>query len=368
MANRRTLLKAIETVRAGGRPPMALDAAEAAALTGPDTIDCIAPAGRWEAHWRERRRGQARRRRLAGRRRPRARGLVGLSAGRDELRRSAAASHDAARAAACEAVRAAHRATQGIELVRIGWCDTARRPARQDADRRRRAARAARAASAWSARCCSRTPPTAPRIKVFEPGADRRPAGLRLRQQPAAAARPGELSRAAVGAGAPAGCGPQPWFDDAHAGADRHAPRPAAALGAPGATRASACAAGSRSSSTSTASPTLATRLDPAARRLAGRAAGGDDDPPRLQPAGRGLGRPGRRAAAHRPAHRAGPRPAAALARDRARPEPGRGGVRRHRCAHRRRPDGAVSQRRDARRCAAPAITPASSAGRRSPT
>jgi len=24
---------------------------EAAALTGPDTIDCIAPAERWEAHW-----------------------------------------------------------------------------------------------------------------------------------------------------------------------------------------------------------------------------------------------------------------------------------------------------------------------------
>ena len=51
MANRRTLLKAIETVRAGGRPPMALTADEAAALTGPDTIDCIAPAASWEGHW-----------------------------------------------------------------------------------------------------------------------------------------------------------------------------------------------------------------------------------------------------------------------------------------------------------------------------
>jgi phenylpropionate dioxygenase-like ring-hydroxylating dioxygenase large terminal subunit len=52
MANRRTLLKAIETVRAGGRPPMALASeAEAAALTGPDTIDCIAPAATWEGHW-----------------------------------------------------------------------------------------------------------------------------------------------------------------------------------------------------------------------------------------------------------------------------------------------------------------------------
>ena len=52
MANRRTLLKAIETVRAGGRPPMALiGETEAAALTGPDTIDCIAPAAGWEEHW-----------------------------------------------------------------------------------------------------------------------------------------------------------------------------------------------------------------------------------------------------------------------------------------------------------------------------
>jgi phenylpropionate dioxygenase-like ring-hydroxylating dioxygenase large terminal subunit len=51
MANRRTLLKAIETVRAGGRPPMALSPDEAAALTGPDTIDCIAPAASWEGHW-----------------------------------------------------------------------------------------------------------------------------------------------------------------------------------------------------------------------------------------------------------------------------------------------------------------------------
>jgi hypothetical protein len=30
---------------------MALDAAAAAALTGPVTIDCIAPAQGWEAHW-----------------------------------------------------------------------------------------------------------------------------------------------------------------------------------------------------------------------------------------------------------------------------------------------------------------------------
>jgi hypothetical protein len=53
MANRRLLLKAIETVRAGGAPPMALSADEAAALAGPDTMDCIAPADRWQAFWQE---------------------------------------------------------------------------------------------------------------------------------------------------------------------------------------------------------------------------------------------------------------------------------------------------------------------------
>jgi phthalate 4,5-dioxygenase oxygenase subunit len=52
IANRRTLLEAIETVKGGGRPPMALAGdAEAAALTGPDTIDCIAPAASWQTHW-----------------------------------------------------------------------------------------------------------------------------------------------------------------------------------------------------------------------------------------------------------------------------------------------------------------------------
>ena len=47
------------------------------------------------------------------------------------------------------------------------------------------------------------------------------------------------------------------------------------------------------------------------ARCLAGRAAGDDDDPSRLQPARRRLGRPRRRALAHRPAHGRGPGPAA---------------------------------------------------------
>jgi hypothetical protein len=47
MANRRTLLQAIATVEAGGTPPIA-------AGTGPDTIDCIAPAQGWQDFWRER--------------------------------------------------------------------------------------------------------------------------------------------------------------------------------------------------------------------------------------------------------------------------------------------------------------------------
>jgi hypothetical protein len=53
MANRRTLLQAIETVRSGGTPPMALTPPQAAATTGPDTIDCIAPAQGWHAHWQQ---------------------------------------------------------------------------------------------------------------------------------------------------------------------------------------------------------------------------------------------------------------------------------------------------------------------------
>jgi phenylpropionate dioxygenase-like ring-hydroxylating dioxygenase large terminal subunit len=53
MANRRLLLAAIDTVRAGGTPPMVLDAAQAAALQGPPTIDCIAPAQGWQDHWQQ---------------------------------------------------------------------------------------------------------------------------------------------------------------------------------------------------------------------------------------------------------------------------------------------------------------------------
>ena len=45
-----TLLQAA-TVAAGGRPPLALPPGEAGRVSGPDTIDCIAPAQGWEAFW-----------------------------------------------------------------------------------------------------------------------------------------------------------------------------------------------------------------------------------------------------------------------------------------------------------------------------
>jgi phthalate 4,5-dioxygenase len=47
MAQRRVLLKAIDTVRAGGVPP----GAGAEGFTGPDSMDCIAPAADWQAFW-----------------------------------------------------------------------------------------------------------------------------------------------------------------------------------------------------------------------------------------------------------------------------------------------------------------------------
>lgn len=53
MANRRVLLKAIETVQAGGTPPGVADAAVAMQRTGPDTVDGIAPAPAWAPWWRQ---------------------------------------------------------------------------------------------------------------------------------------------------------------------------------------------------------------------------------------------------------------------------------------------------------------------------
>jgi phenylpropionate dioxygenase-like ring-hydroxylating dioxygenase large terminal subunit len=54
MANRRMLLKAIETVQAGGTAPGVADASLAPQMQGPDTVDGIAPAGEWPTWWHAR--------------------------------------------------------------------------------------------------------------------------------------------------------------------------------------------------------------------------------------------------------------------------------------------------------------------------
>jgi phenylpropionate dioxygenase-like ring-hydroxylating dioxygenase large terminal subunit len=53
MANRRMLLKAIESVQAGASAPGVADASAAAQMVGPDTVDGIAPAGAWPTWWKE---------------------------------------------------------------------------------------------------------------------------------------------------------------------------------------------------------------------------------------------------------------------------------------------------------------------------
>jgi phenylpropionate dioxygenase-like ring-hydroxylating dioxygenase large terminal subunit len=61
-ANRRLLLRAMAAVEEGGRPALLQDAETTPRLTGPGTIDVMAPSAAWEAHWRqavERRRGAA---------------------------------------------------------------------------------------------------------------------------------------------------------------------------------------------------------------------------------------------------------------------------------------------------------------------
>ncbi len=53
MANRRMLLRAIDTVQTGGTAPGVADAAVAETVAGPDTVDGIAPAGTWPTWWRD---------------------------------------------------------------------------------------------------------------------------------------------------------------------------------------------------------------------------------------------------------------------------------------------------------------------------
>ena len=51
MANRRMLLAAIEAVAAGGLPPGVADPSLSEQMTGPNTVDGIAPAGTWAQWW-----------------------------------------------------------------------------------------------------------------------------------------------------------------------------------------------------------------------------------------------------------------------------------------------------------------------------
>ena len=124
IANRRTLLKAIETVRAGGRPPMALASdTDAAALTGPDTIDCIAPAGSWEVYWAS---AAAAKRHGADWLCAATRESVLAGSQREALAvttfAEAYGASGASRAAASESP-ARRMKDEGIDLVRVGWCD-----------------------------------------------------------------------------------------------------------------------------------------------------------------------------------------------------------------------------------------------------
>ncbi len=51
VAYRRMLARAIEAVARGERAPMVLTDDDAAAMRGPQTVDTVAPAERWQAHW-----------------------------------------------------------------------------------------------------------------------------------------------------------------------------------------------------------------------------------------------------------------------------------------------------------------------------
>ncbi len=53
MANRRLLQQAIDTVAQGGTPPGIADAALHSAISGPDTVDGIAPTEGWQAWWQD---------------------------------------------------------------------------------------------------------------------------------------------------------------------------------------------------------------------------------------------------------------------------------------------------------------------------
>jgi phenylpropionate dioxygenase-like ring-hydroxylating dioxygenase large terminal subunit len=53
MANRRMLLQAMDTVEQGGTAPGIADPAQHASITGPDTVDGIAPTEGWQTWWQD---------------------------------------------------------------------------------------------------------------------------------------------------------------------------------------------------------------------------------------------------------------------------------------------------------------------------
>jgi phenylpropionate dioxygenase-like ring-hydroxylating dioxygenase large terminal subunit len=53
MANRRMLLQAMDTVEQGGTAPGIADPAQHASITGPDTVDGIAPGKDWQSWWHD---------------------------------------------------------------------------------------------------------------------------------------------------------------------------------------------------------------------------------------------------------------------------------------------------------------------------
>ena len=304
MANRRTLLKAIETVRSGGRPPMALAAADAAALRRP-------------RHHRLHRAGASAGRATGPRRpRPSGRRAAGCSAAgaRPAERRCARRGRGppvtgAQRAptptrGACRRLRrrrAAHRG-RGVEHVRIGWCDlhgvlrgktlVASAVAERLRERRRHGQH-------HPAQGHLRQDGV-PRLRARRDG-DRCPASASPTTCSSCPTRRAFAS--CRGRRRPAGCAPR----RASRTARRCRSTPAASCSrrwrgwrAP----ATACSAGSRSSSTSTGSPRPTTTARSTRRAPPGRASRPSvhDDPPGLQPARRRLGRHGRRAAGDRPA------------------------------------------------------------------
>ena len=328
MANRRTLLKAIETVRDGGTPPMVL------------TADARPRCDR-ARHDRLHRAGAGAGRRSGSRRAAAKRaGAAWLAAPAN-----APTPHDAGAALRrARSAQARRRATQAP-------CAAAAAPARRAASSRCASPGAdlhgsSRAARRWSAatpspRALRRRhrhgqhdaaeghvrPHRVQGVRARRAGAL---AGLRRRQQPAAAARPGQLRSRCRGRRAPAGCAPSP-------GSTTAAPVP---LDPRRVLQRALARAGRRRLRAALRArgrvPHLPHRATTATGSLDPERAAWPAEPPALR-----MLHPGynllaeawadlrRRRAGDRAAHRAGAGPAAAVARDRARAEPVRGGVRR---------------------------------------